>query len=125
MADQDSGVETKGTSAGAPDAYHAPPLGLPKGVAFHRSGTSRMFVGRNRLRWLPFSPVRATNPLGNRNTVVVPGQSAGCMRGWWRGRKWAVTEHGIERLDGGYAVAAGRLLEGTGSGDLPEPGDLS
>jgi hypothetical protein len=30
---------------------------------------------------------------------------------WWRGRQWAVTEYGIERLDGTYVVEAKRLTE--------------
>jgi hypothetical protein len=28
---------------------------------------------------------------------------------WWRGRQWAVTSFGIERLDGSYVIAAARL----------------
>lgn len=31
---------------------------------------------------------------------------------WWRGRQWAVTEHGLESLDGLYAIAKQRLREG-------------
>jgi hypothetical protein len=33
---------------------------------------------------------------------------------WWRGKQWAVTKHGIEALDGSYAIPARRLAE-----DLP------
>jgi hypothetical protein len=33
---------------------------------------------------------------------------------WWRGRQWAVTAYGLERLDGTYAVEASRLTEGMG-----------
>lgn len=29
----------------------------------------------------------------------------------WRGRQWAVTEYGLEALDGSYPIAAGRLEE--------------
>lgn len=29
----------------------------------------------------------------------------------WRGRQWAVTEFGLEALDGSYPIAAGRLHE--------------
>jgi hypothetical protein len=34
---------------------------------------------------------------------------------WWRGYQWAVTEYGIERLDGTYAIEASRLRE-----DMPD-----
>jgi hypothetical protein len=30
---------------------------------------------------------------------------------WWRGRQWAVTAFGIEKLDGTYTIAADRLRE--------------
>jgi hypothetical protein len=30
---------------------------------------------------------------------------------WWHGRQWAVTEYGIERLDGTYVIDAKRLTE--------------
>uniref|UniRef100_UPI003BA88F44 hypothetical protein n=1 Tax=Stappia sp. TaxID=1870903 RepID=UPI003BA88F44 len=30
---------------------------------------------------------------------------------WWRGKQWAVTEYGIEALDGTYYVEKDRLLE--------------
>jgi hypothetical protein len=30
---------------------------------------------------------------------------------WWRGSRWAVTEDGIERLDGLYIIEAARLRE--------------
>jgi hypothetical protein len=30
---------------------------------------------------------------------------------WWRGRQWAVTEYGIEALDGRYVIEASRLTE--------------
>lgn len=32
----------------------------------------------------------------------------------WRGRQWAVTEFGLEALDGSYSIAAGRLNEDHG-----------
>ena len=31
---------------------------------------------------------------------------------WWRGRQWAVTARGVERLDGTYHFEANRLDEG-------------
>ena len=34
---------------------------------------------------------------------------------WWRGRQWAVTNYGVEALDGTYAIEARRLTEGLGS----------
>lgn len=30
---------------------------------------------------------------------------------WWRGRQWAVTAYGIEKLDGTYVAEAARLLD--------------
>jgi hypothetical protein len=30
---------------------------------------------------------------------------------WWRGRQWAVTQYGVEALDGTYVIAAERLDE--------------
>ena len=30
---------------------------------------------------------------------------------WWRGKQWAVTEAGIEALDGTYYIGGERLLE--------------
>jgi len=30
---------------------------------------------------------------------------------WWKGRQWAVTEYGIECLDGKYAIDKSRLLK--------------
>lgn len=38
---------------------------------------------------------------------------------WWRGSQWAVTTHGIERLDGFYVIERDRLL------DFPPTGDYS
>lgn len=37
---------------------------------------------------------------------------------WWRGKQWAVTAYGIERLDGTYVVEASRLAENP---DYPWP----
>ena len=34
---------------------------------------------------------------------------------WWRGRQWAVTNYGVEALDGTYAIEARRLTEGLGA----------
>lgn len=39
---------------------------------------------------------------------------------WWRGRQWAVTAYGIERLDGAYTIEADRLTELMESGGWPE-----
>ncbi len=33
----------------------------------------------------------------------------------WRGRQWAVTTYGIERLDGTYPIAADRITEDLGT----------
>jgi hypothetical protein len=44
------------------------------------------------------------------NDVPVRGDALGAL--WWRGAQWAVTEHGIECLDGTYSIAKDRLLEG-------------
>jgi hypothetical protein len=41
----------------------------------------------------------------------VPLRSEPLTRILWRGRQWAVTEYGIECLDGTYAIAAKRLTE--------------
>jgi hypothetical protein len=39
---------------------------------------------------------------------------------WWRGKQWAVTEYGIECLDGCYFIEANRILEEI-EGDHPWP----
>jgi hypothetical protein len=31
---------------------------------------------------------------------------------WWRGKQWAVTDYGLECLDGRYFLEASRLLDG-------------
>jgi hypothetical protein len=36
---------------------------------------------------------------------------------WWRGKQWAVTEYGVEALNGTYSIAASRLTE-----DMKESG---
>jgi hypothetical protein len=41
--------------------------------------------------------------------VTVSGQALSEV--WWAGRQWAVTEYGIERRDGGYAIERWRLDE--------------
>jgi hypothetical protein len=41
--------------------------------------------------------------------IKVRGDTLGTI--WWRGRQWAVTADGIERLDGTYFIAAARLVE--------------
>jgi hypothetical protein len=45
----------------------------------------------------------------DRTAVRVTGEALAPI--WWRGRQWAVTEYGIEALDGTYAIAAERLAE--------------
>jgi hypothetical protein len=41
---------------------------------------------------------------------------------WWRGKQWAVTEYGIERLDGGYTIEAADL---PGDPNFPWPMHMS
>lgn len=43
------------------------------------------------------------------NEVKVRGEALGAI--WWRGAQWAVTEHGIERLDDTYVIDRTRLME--------------
>lgn len=43
----------------------------------------------------------------DRTPVPVRGETLSAV--WWRGRQWAVTEHGIEALDGTYAIGAETL----------------
>jgi hypothetical protein len=43
------------------------------------------------------------------NEVTMRGDRLGNI--WWRGAQWAVTEDGIERLDGGYVIEKTRLQE--------------
>ncbi len=43
------------------------------------------------------------------STVKVSGEQLAEV--WWRGNQWAVTEHGLERLDGTYAINKAQLLE--------------
>lgn len=38
-------------------------------------------------------------------------------RTWWRGRQWAVTEYGLECLDGNYTIEKDRLTEDLGKED--------
>jgi hypothetical protein len=40
-------------------------------------------------------------------TVSVWGEALNPI--WWRGRQWAVTDYGIECLDGTYVIEANRL----------------
>jgi hypothetical protein len=42
------------------------------------------------------------------SNVTVRGQPLSEI--WWRGSQWAVTTHGIERLDGFYVIERDRLL---------------
>src|ERR1700709_1108815 len=39
---------------------------------------------------------------------------------WWRGRQWAVTEYGLEALDGTYPIAKSKLTEGLEFWGWPE-----
>lgn len=48
----------------------------------------------------------------DRTPITVRGDAPGAM--FWRGKQWAVTEHGIECLDGTYFIEKSRLLEGLG-----------
>lgn len=41
--------------------------------------------------------------------VPLRGEALGEI--WWRGRQWAVTSDGIERLDGTYVIERSRLVE--------------
>jgi hypothetical protein len=60
-------------------------------------------------QWVP-SEDRGLTPIAmDKTPVPVLGDPLGEM--WWRGRQWAVTDHGIERLDGLYFIAADRLAE--------------
>lgn len=45
----------------------------------------------------------------DRNPVVIRGEAPTEI--WWRGKQWAVTEAGIEALDGTYFIDKARLLE--------------
>jgi hypothetical protein len=45
----------------------------------------------------------------SREPVAVRGEDLAPIL--WRGRQWAVTEYGIECLDGTYAIEAGRISE--------------
>jgi len=53
--------------------------------------------------------------------VRVQGEPLGEI--WWRGKQWAVTSEGIEKLDGTYPILAKRLLEEFE--DWPWPRQLS
>jgi hypothetical protein len=59
------------------------------------------------------TPVRVS-PIGNPLGVV-----------WWRGRYWAVTDYGIERLDGLYIIEAHRLRELERRGDWSWPQQIA
>jgi hypothetical protein len=60
---------------------------------------------------IPPWPRRGKRPIMLDETVVKnrSGDELGPML--WRGKQWAVTEHGIEALDGGYYIEAARLVE--------------
>lgn len=59
---------------------------------------------------IPPRPCRGTEPVEYDATPVkVRGEALDPV--WWRGRQWAVTEFGLERLDGTYTIEASRLAE--------------
>jgi hypothetical protein len=50
-------------------------------------------------------------------TAIIQDSTEARMRGepldeiWWQAHQWAVTDYGIEALDGSYAIAKDRLKE--------------
>ena len=59
---------------------------------------------------IPPRPRRDKAPIEwDRTPVKVRGD--GLSELWWRGRQWAVTAYGIERLDGTYAIEVDRITE--------------
>lgn len=58
-----------------------------------------------------------TLPRHRREPYIALSEEIVEMRGeplhaiWWRGKQWAVTAYGIERLDGTYPIEADRILE--------------
>src|SRR5438067_705910 len=54
---------------------------------------------------------REDRPCIETSTDPVPIRGEPLSTIWWRGKQWAVTKMGIERLDGGYYIAANRLME--------------
>ena len=48
----------------------------------------------------------------DRTAIEVKGDKIGAI--FWRGKQWAVTQDGIECLDGTYFIGKSRLLEGLG-----------
>jgi hypothetical protein len=70
---------------------------------------------------LPIPPRRRRReaPINYDNTpVLVRGEALSPI--WWRGRQWAVTSMGIERLDGTYFIAEQRLAEAIDEYGWPE-----
>jgi hypothetical protein len=68
---------------------------------------------------IPPHPTRGAAPIEHgRNPVPMRGEKLG--RVMWRGRQWAVTDYGIEALDGTYSFTAARLNEETATGGWPE-----
>ena len=59
---------------------------------------------------IPPRPRRGTAPIEYDRTPV-PMRGDELDRVLWRGRQWAVTEYGIERLDGTYNIEKTRLAE--------------
>ncbi len=74
-------------------------------------------------RWeacdIPPHPTRGAAPIEHgRNSVKLLGEKL--HRVIWRGRQWAVTDYGVEALDGTYSFTASRLNEETAAGGWPE-----
>lgn len=59
---------------------------------------------------IPHRPERGNDPIEHDNTPV-PRRGEDLSRVLWRGRQWAVTEYGIECLDGAYCIKKARLAE--------------
>lgn len=60
---------------------------------------------------IPPRPRRGDAPIEYDRTPV-PTRGEELARLLWRGRQWAVTDYGIERLDGTYCIEKTRLSEG-------------
>ena len=70
------------------------------------------------IRPQPARETRGDAPIEYDNTPVrVCGEALHPV--WWRGRQWAVTTYGLERLDGLYACSADSLLDNVQTYGLP------
>lgn len=70
------------------------------------------------LRNLSPRPTRGEAPIQMDDTPV-PLRSDPLDQILWRGRQWAVTKYGLERLDGTYPIDAARLLQDPEQGGFP------